>query len=40
LHIISRYLVFPDGRCFDLPSDAAPPLAPRAAAAEHARRKH
>ncbi len=22
VHIFSRYLVFPDGRCFDLPSDS------------------
>lgn len=22
VHIFSRHLVFPDGRCFDLPSDA------------------
>lgn len=22
VHVFSRYLVFPDGRCFDLPSDA------------------
>ena len=26
VHVFSRYLVFPDGRCFDLPSDV-PPLA-------------
>jgi hypothetical protein len=39
VHIFSRYLVFPDGRCFDLPSDPQP-LVPRAAAAEHNRRKH
>jgi hypothetical protein len=24
VHVFSRYLVFPDGRCFDLPSDAPP----------------
>jgi hypothetical protein len=25
VHIFSRYLLFPDGRCVDLPSDAPPP---------------
>jgi hypothetical protein len=24
VHVFSRYLEFPDGRCFDLPADAAP----------------
>ena len=24
VHVFSRYLVFPDGRCFDLPADKAP----------------
>ncbi len=27
VHVFSRYLVFPDGRCFDLPADAAPAAA-------------
>jgi hypothetical protein len=27
VHVFSRILLFPDGRCFDLPSDAAPPAA-------------
>jgi hypothetical protein len=29
VHIFSRYLVFPDGRCFDLPSDVPPLAVPR-----------
>ncbi len=29
VHIFSRYLVFPDGRCFDLPSDVPPLAIPR-----------
>jgi predicted component of type VI protein secretion system len=28
VHVFSRYLVFPDGRCFDLPSDGSPAPAP------------
>ena len=24
VHVFSRYLVFPDGRCFDLPADQGP----------------
>ena len=28
VHVFSRYLVFPDGRCFELPADV-PPLAMR-----------
>lgn len=39
LHIFSRYLVFPDGRCLDLPSDPQE-SAPRAAADERKRNKH
>ena len=29
VHVFSRYLVFPDGRCFDLPSDMPPMAIPR-----------
>ncbi len=29
VHVFSRYLVFPDGRCFDLPSDVPPAAIPR-----------
>jgi hypothetical protein len=29
VHVYSRYLVFPDGRCFDLPSDTPPLAMPR-----------
>jgi hypothetical protein len=41
VHVFSRYLVFPDGRCFKLPADV-PPLAmrPRRRAAGQNLRKH
>ena len=29
VHVFTRYVVFPDGRCFDLPSDVPPLAAPR-----------
>lgn len=29
VHVFSRYLVFPDGRCFELPSDVPPLAMPR-----------
>lgn len=38
VHIFSRYLVFPDGRCFDLPRNSprsAPPAPRRAARHSH-----
>jgi hypothetical protein len=30
VHVFSRYVVFPDGRCFELPSDVPPAAMPRA----------
>jgi hypothetical protein len=40
VHVFSRYLVFPDGRCFELPSDAPPAAMPcrRRSASQKARR--
>jgi hypothetical protein len=41
VHVFSRYLVFPDGRCFELPSDAPPAARPtrrRRSASQSARR--
>ena len=32
VQIFSRYLEFPDGRCFQLPADAPAPARPRRAA--------
>jgi hypothetical protein len=29
VHVFSRYIVFPDGRCFTLPSDVPPLAMPR-----------
>ena len=29
VHVFSRTLVFPDGRCFELPSDVPPAAIPR-----------
>jgi hypothetical protein len=41
VHVFSRYLVFPDGRCFELPSDAPPAAMPprRRSASQNARRR-
>jgi predicted component of type VI protein secretion system len=39
VHIFSRYLVFPDGRCFDLPSDVPPLAIPRQRSASRRTRK-
>jgi hypothetical protein len=40
LHIFSRYLVFPDGRCLDLPTDPAEFAPRRALHAAGSMKKH
>jgi hypothetical protein len=37
VHVVSRYVVFPDGRCFDLPADCPEDFAPPASMAGSAR---
>jgi hypothetical protein len=37
VHVFSRYLVFPDGRCFELPSDVPPLAMPRRSRSRRAR---
>jgi predicted component of type VI protein secretion system len=38
VHVVTRYVVFPDGRCFDLPADHAEQFQPHPAWIGHASR--
>ncbi len=40
VHIFSRYLIFPDGRCLDLPTDPAAFAPRRSANAPASMKKH